>query len=292
VAVVTDSTADLSRELAASQGITVVPLTVILDGDSLLDGVDVTAEEFYLRLPRGHSHPTTSQPSAGRFKEVYERLLEDHDEVLSLHISGRLSGTLSSAQQAAGMIGGGRIQVLDSEFASMPLGALALVAAAAARGGAGAAEVAAEVIRVRRSTRCHFAVSTLEYLRRGGRIGNARALLGSVLQIKPILAIEGGEVVPVEQVRTMGRALGRLVELTKTVDPGGRLCLVIGHAGDVGLAREVAERLEDRVETLLIHAIGPVVGTHTGPGTVGIAAYPAALFPLGLGTPLAAGVSR
>ena len=251
--------------------------------------MDITAAEFYRRLPGSSPHPTTSQPSAGRFKEVYERLLKDHQEVLSLHISSRLSGTFGSAQQAAAMIDGDRIRVVDSEFASMPLGALALVAAAAASRDLRAFEVAAEVARVRRLTRCHFAVSTLEYLRRGGRIGSARALLGSVLQIKPILAIEGGEVVPVEQVRTQARALNRLVELTEALDPDGRLCLVIGHAEAEELAGEVADRLRGRAETLLIQPLGPVVGAHAGPGTVGIAAYPAALFPLGLGTTQPAG---
>jgi len=275
----------------AARSISVVPLTLMLDGESLLDGVDVTAEDFYRRLPTSTTHPTTSQPSPGRFQEVYRRLLEDHDEVVSVHISARLSGTHSSAQQGAELAAPGRIRVFDSRFASMPLGALVLVAAAAAERGASADEVVAELERVREATRCFFAVSTLEYLRRGGRIGSARALLGSVLQIKPILAIEGGEVVPLGQVRTQGRALGRLVELTEACDRGGKLCLVIGHADAEAIAVELAERLEPRAESLLIQPLGPVVGAHAGPGTVGIAAYPAEVFPLGLGTliPTAAG---
>jgi DegV family protein with EDD domain len=274
------------------RSISVVPLTVFLDGEGLLDGVEITAAEFYRRLPGVSTHPTTSQPSPGRFAEVYRKLLEEHDEIVSIHISGKLSGTLSSAEQGADLVGRERIQVVDSEFASMPLGALVLVAAAVAERGAAASEVVAEVAHVRESARCFFAVSTLEYLRRGGRIGSARALLGSVLQIKPILAIERGEVVPLEQVRTTGRALNRLVELAESVDRGGGVCFVIGHAGAEEVAQGLAGRLEQRAETLLIQPLGPVVGAHAGPGAVGIAAYPAELFPLGLGRMIPATATR
>jgi DegV family protein with EDD domain len=272
--------------------ISVVPLTVTLDGESLLDGAEISAADFYRRLPTSSAHPTTSQPSPGRFEEVYRRLLEDYEEAVSVHISSKLSGTLDSAQQGAAMAGGDRVRVFDSEFASMPLGALALVAAASAEGGADGSEVIAALTRVRAATRCFFAVSTLEYLRRGGRIGGARAMLGSVLQIKPILAIERGEVVPLEQVRTQARALNRLVELAESCDRGGGLCLVIGHAGAEEVAIELAERLEPRAESLLIQPLGPVVGAHAGPGAVGIAAYPAELFPLGLGKLIPATASR
>jgi DegV family protein with EDD domain len=286
VAIVTDSTADLLPELVAQHAITVVPLTVNLDGRSYLDGVDITAAEFYGKLQRSTSHPTTSQPSPGQFKEAYERLLADHQQVVSIHISPKLSGTIGSAQQAAGMIGGDRVQVVDSQFASMPLAALVLVAARKAAGGAAAGEVIDAVSRVREATRCYFAVSTLEYLRRGGRIGAAGALLGSVLQIKPILAIEEGQVVPLERVRTHERALHRLVELVQAMDRKGGLCLVIGHAAVEPAAQALAERLDGIAESVVVQPLGPVVGAHAGPGTVGVAAYPAELFPLGMRTGL------
>ena len=269
-----------------------MPLTITFDGASLLDGVDITADEFYRRLPAATGHPQTSQPSPGRFEEVYRKLLAEHDEVVSVHISGRLSGTLASAQQGAELAGAERIHVVDSGFASMPLGALVLVASAAAAAGEGAAGVVAAVERVREATRVFFGVSTLEYLKRGGRIGSARALLGSVLQIKPILSIEHGEVVPLEQVRTQGRVMSRLVELAAATDRGSRLCLVIGHAGAAAAADELAERLEPHAESLLIQPLGPVVGAHAGPGTVGVATYPAELYPLGLGSGAATGSSR
>jgi DegV family protein with EDD domain len=291
-AVVTDSTADLVPELTTRFGINVVPLTVNLDGQSYLDGVEITSAEFYEKLRESRSHPTTSQPSPGQFKEAYERLLENHEEVVSLHLSGKLSGTLDSARQAAELVGRDRVKVVDSEFVSMPLAGLALVAAQCAERGGGAAEIVEDVNRVREAMRCFFAVSTLEFLRRGGRIGSASALLGSVLQIKPILSIEGGEVAPMERVRTQERALGRLVELGRAVAGAKGLCVVIGHAAAEGQALALAERLDDLAETLIVQPLGPVVGAHAGPGTVGLAAYPAELFPLGLGSRLPAGAVR
>ena len=292
VAIVTDSTADLLPELAIANRVTVVPLTVTLDGQSYLDGVDLTASEFYRRLQATSSHPTSSQPAPGQFVEAYERLLADHDEVVSIHVAPKLSGTINSAQQAATMVGGERIHVLDSQFASMPLAALVLVAATRAARGGDASEVLEDVTRVRAALRCFFAVSTLEYLRRGGRIGTAGALLGSVLQIKPILAIEGGEVVPLERVRTHDRALARLVELARSVDRGGGLCLVVGHAAAEPAAQALAERLDGIAESVIIQPLGPAVGTHAGPGTVGVAAYPAELFPLATRVGLSAGALR
>lgn len=292
VAVVTDSTADLSSELVARHGVTVVPLTVTLDGHSYLDGVDISAAEFYRKLQATSSHPTTSQPSVGQFKEAYERLLESHREVVSIHISAKLSGTLGSAQQAARMIGDERVQVVDSTFASMPLAALVLVAATRAERDGDASEVIGDVHRVREALRCFFAVSTLEYLRRGGRIGSAAALLGSVLQIKPILALEDGQVVPLERVRTLERAQYRLVELSQSVDRTGGLCVVIGHTAAEPAARALAERLDGIAESLIVQPMGPVVGAHTGPGTVGVAIYPAELFPLGIRSGLEAAATR
>ena len=291
-AIVTDSTADLVPELATRHGITVVPLTLSLDGRSYLDGVDLTAAGFYTKLRASSSHPTTSQPSPGQFKDAYQRLLEDHQEVVSLHISDKLSGTLGSARQAAEMVGPDRVKVVDSEFVSMPLASLALVAALRAERGGDAAAIMEDVSRVRQALRCFFAVSTLEFLHRGGRIGSASALLGSVLQIKPILGIEGGEVAPLERVRTQDRALSRLAELGREVGGGGGLCVVIGHAAAEAHAMALAERFEDLAETLIVQPLGPVVGAHAGPGTVGLSVYPAELFPLGIGNLQAAGASR
>jgi DegV family protein with EDD domain len=280
VAVVTDSTADLSAELAAERGITVVPLTVNLDGHSYLDGVEITADEFYARLASSGGMATTSQPAPGQFAEVYERLLAEHDEVLSLHISAKLSGTYAAAVQGAALAGEERVKVLDTGYVSMPLALLALAASGMAGEGADAAAMLARLRPIQGAVRVYFMVGTLEYLRRGGRIGRANALLGSVLQVKPVLTIADGQVAPLERVRTQEKALARVIELARRGDQ--RVCAFVGHAAAEEAAQKIADALEDVAESLILAPLGPVVGAHAGPGTVGLGLYPAELFPLGL----------
>lgn len=279
VAIVTDSTSDLLPELARERGITVVPLTVTLDGRDYLDGVDITAAEFYARLAAAAGTATTSQPSPGRFAEVYQRLLADHDEVLSLHISGKLSGTYTAACQGAEMAGD-RVRVVDTGMVSMPLALLALAAAAMATAGDPAGRIAERLRPIQDDMRVYFMVATLEYLRRGGRIGRAGALLGSVLQVKPVLAILDGQVTPLERVRTQERALARVIELAQQVE--SPVCALVGHAAAPDAAERIADALEATSESLIVAPLGPVVGAHAGPGTVGVGVYPAARFPLGL----------
>jgi len=282
VAIVTDSTADLPPALAAARSITVVPLTLHFEGRSLLDGVDITPSEFYRKLPSATTHPTTSQPSPGRFAEVYSALLDTHDAVVSVHISEKLSGTVASARQAADMTDAGRVHVIDSEVVSMSLGLVTLVASALAAQDLDAAAIEARVLAMRPQIQTYFSVATLEFLRRGGRIGRASALLGSVLQVKPVLCIRDGLVTPLERVRTFDRALNRVVELTRAVDTGKGVCLIVGHADAQADAERVGRELEPIADTLMIQPLGPVVGAHAGPGVVGVGCYPAELFPLGI----------
>jgi len=280
IAIVTDSTADLVPELVRARGITVVPLTVVLDGRGYLDGVEITAAEFYARLAASEGAASTSQPAPGAFAEVYERLLADHDEVLSLHISARLSGTFEAATQGAQLVDTARVRVVDTEMVSMPLALMTLAASAMAAAGAGAGEIADRLAPIREAMRVYFVVATLEYLRRGGRIGRAGALLGSVLQVKPVLTITGGQVAPMERVRTQERALARVIELASAMDRP--VCALIGHADAADAAERIARALEPHAESLIVAPLGPVVGAHAGPGTVGVGCYPADLFPLGL----------
>ena len=282
VAIVTDSTADLPPELTMSRAITVVPLTLNFDGQSLLDGVDIRPGEFYRRLHSITTHPTTSQPSPGRFAEVYSSLLAHHDAVVSIHISQKLSGTYESARQAAGMTDPQRVRVIDSELVSMSLGLITLAASSLAAGGATAETIVAKVIDMRASVQTYFSVATLEFLRRGGRIGRASALLGSVLQVKPVLCIRDGLVTPLERVRTFERALNRVVELTREVDRGHGVCVIVGHADAEADAERIGRELDSIAETLMIQPLGPVVGAHAGPGVVGVGCYPAELLPLGI----------
>ena len=282
VAIVTDSTADLPPQLAASRSITVVPLTLNFDGKALLDGVDIRPDEFYRRLPSVATHPTTSQPSAGRFAEAYSALLADHDAVVSIHISEKLSGTYESARQGAAMTDAERVRVVDSENVSMSLGLLALTASSLAASGADAETIEAKMLDMRPLVQTYFSVATLEFLRRGGRIGRASAFLGSVLQVKPVLCIRDGLVTPLERVRTFERARNRIVELTREVDRGHGVCVIVGHADAEADAELIGRELEPIAETLMIQPLGPVVGAHAGPGVVGVGCYPAELFKLGI----------
>jgi DegV family protein with EDD domain len=282
VAVVTDSTADLPSQLTRGRSISVVPLTLNFEGRSLLDGVDIRPSEFYRKLPNATTHPTTSQPSAGRFAETYAQLLKNHDEVVSIHISEKLSGTFASAVQGAEMTEPKRVHVVDSQLVSMSLGLVTLAASQMASQGENAASIAERIIAMRDNVQTYFSVATLEFLRRGGRIGRASAMLGSVLQVKPVLCIRDGLVTPLERVRTFDRALNRIIELTREVDRGQGLCVCVGHADAERDAERVARGLEDVAETLMIQPLGPVVGAHAGPGVVGVGCYPAELMPLGI----------
>lgn len=280
VAIVTDSTADLAPDLVEQRGITVVPLTVMLEGHSYLDGVEIQPDEFYAKLMASAQIATTSQPAAGTFAQVYERLLADHEEIVSLHISSKLSGTHEAATQGADMVARDRIHVLDTEMVSMPLALLVLAASAMAARGESAPAVIQGVRPIQESMRVYFMVATLEYLRRGGRIGRAGALVGSVLQVKPVLTLQEGLVTPLERVRTQEKALSRVIQLA-----GGSkepMCALVGHAAAADAAERIARALEPRTESLIVAPLGPVVGAHAGPGTVGVGCYPAELFPLGL----------
>jgi DegV family protein with EDD domain len=282
IAIVTDSTADLPTQLVRGRSITVVPLTLHFEGRSLLDGVDIRPSEFYRKLPNATTHPTTSQPAPGRFAEAYAELLTTHSEVVSIHISEKLSGTYASAVQGAEMTDPKRVTVVDSELVSMSLGLLTLAASEIASQGATAQVVAQRITAMREQVQTYFSVATLEFLRRGGRIGRASAMLGSVLQVKPVLCIRDGLVTPLERVRTFDRALNRIVELTREVDRGKGLCVIVGHADAEVDAERVARELEPVAETLMIQPLGPVVGAHAGPGVVGVGCYPADILPLGI----------
>jgi DegV family protein with EDD domain len=175
-----------------------------------------------------------------------------------------------------------RVHVVDSELVSMSLGLLTLVASAMAASGSDANAIVDKVVSMRQLVQTYFSVATLEFLRRGGRIGRASALLGSVLQVKPVLCIRDGLVTPLERVRTFDRALNRIVELTREVDQGSGGCIIVGHGDAQADAERVGRELEPIAETLIVQPLGPVVGAHAGPGVVGVGCYPAGLFPLGL----------
>jgi DegV family protein with EDD domain len=280
VAVATDSTSYLPRAVAADEGIHQVSLYVGWGGErerelEMPEGFD----DFYDRLRRDPDVPTTSQPSIGDFLSAWEPLLEDGRDVVSIHLAGGISGTCEAARQAHALLAerglGERVEVIDSETACGGMGLLLLAAAAAARGGADKDAVAARVREARSALRIWFCLDTLEYLRRGGRIGKAQAWLGGTLKIKPILSLEY-EIVPVERVRTAARAFERMVRYAEELRDSGSDGWVVQHIR----ATEQAQRLIDRCreifdsEPVFTSEVGPVIGTYTGPGMIGVGAVP------------------
>jgi DegV family protein with EDD domain len=270
VGVVTDSTAGLTPAEAEAYGVTVVPLNVLFGQESLRDGVDIQAEAFYRRLSGAKVLPKTSQPSVGAFAQTYQRLTASGDQVLSIHISSKLSGTLNSARTARDSLADpSSVMLLDSESVSAQLGFAVLAAAAAARDGAGLEQARAAAESAIRRSRLYVVLDTLEYLQRGGRIGRARAWIGGVLNVKPVLTVREGEVAPLERVRSRARALDRLAELV--IAHQNAEAVAVFHSG----AEQAAEQLRARVSAALPKAriwpgwLGPVVGVYAGPGALG-----------------------
>ena len=269
VRIVTDSTADLTPEQQRAATITVVPLNVHFGDQVFRDHVDLTTDEFFRRLKASSQLPRTSQPSVGAFEEAYRKLLEGGDEIVSVHLSSKVSGTFNSALMAAQSVGDGKIDVVDSLSTSMALGFMALEAANLARAGRDRQTVAECLRGLVAKARVICVVDTLTYLERGGRIGKARALLGSLLNVKPILQLKDGEVVPLGRARGRPQALNRLVELLERDGKVSRLAIM--H----GAARADAEQLRERVAStypgvdIQLTEIGAVLGTHTGPGVIG-----------------------
>ena len=279
IRIVTDSCSDLPAEAARTNGITVVPLYVIIGGETYRDGVDITADGFYSRLVELPSLPTTSQPSVADFQEVYRRLLGEGHQIVSIHVSSKLSGTLNSAAQARESLGDAaqQIEVVDSRLAG---GAQALLALSAARWAGEMADHREVARRVERSIgRNHgfVLVDTLKYLAMGGRIGRAQALLGGVLQFKPIVGIRDGETHPVDRPRTRRRAQARIVEIVRELAPIHQLHL--SYSTGPNNALTVRDELADLVkpERLIESRFGPVLGTHLGPNTIGVAATQASV---------------
>lgn len=269
VRIVTDSTADLTPEQQRAAGITVVPLNVHFGDQVFRDHVDLSADDFFRRLKASAQLPRTSQPSVGAFEEAYRKLREGGDEIVSVHLSSKVSGTYNSALMAAQSVGDGKIDVVDSLSTSMALGFMALEGAKLASEGKDRQAVATCLQGLVPRARVICVVDTLTYLERGGRIGKARALLGSLLNVKPILQLKDGEVVPLGRARGRPQALSRLVELLERDGTVSRLAIM--H----GAARTDAEQLRERVAStypgidIELTEIGAVLGTHTGPGVIG-----------------------
>ena len=273
VRIVTDSTCDLPLGDVDRYGITVVPLTVFFGEEAFLDGVEISGSDFYARMVASKTLPRTSQPSVELFQDAYHSLAGDGVEIVSIHVSSRLSGTLNAASIAREVVKHDvHVDLIDSYNVSLGLGLIVLEAARAAQAGATLAEVVATARRAMDRVSVHVAVDTLEYLQKGGRIGRARSLLGSVLSIKPIVCVDDGEVAPFERVRTRAKAIERMFELASGMPRAKEM--FIGCGGDDTEGRALLERLRPLLPhtELKVGHLGPVVGVYTGPNALGIAA--------------------
>jgi len=274
VAIVTDSTAYLPAELIAEFDIKVIPLAVIWDGDSYADGVDITPTQFYTKLEKSSSLPSTSQPPEAEFVSIFSELLNEGKDVVAILISSGISGTVNSALQAKAELGSDRVIVIDSKTAAMATGLHVLAAARKAAAGGSLKEVKEIALKAQQQTNVVFAVHTLEFLHKGGRIGGAKRFLGSMLNIKPILEMNGGLIEAVESVRTQKRALGRLISLVEEKSAGEKpLRLAVFHSNVPEQAQALLKDAENALspdETFLTE-LSPVIGTHVGPGTLAIA---------------------
>jgi DegV family protein with EDD domain len=272
-AIVLDSTADLPDAAERYANWRVVPLHVRFGDESMRDGVDIDPGEFYERLRGSSVFPTTSQPTPGEFLACFEELAA-YGRILSLHVSARVSGTFESAERAAAELGDGRVHAIDTETASASIAMLALAIQRRLERGTSDEEIDALVERYRRERGLLFTVDTLEFLQRGGRIGKAAAFAGTLLQVKPVLSIEDGEVVPVKRVRGERKAFAELAAALETQtedEPAYRLG--VAHAAAPERAAELEALVREqrpRAELELVVTLGAVIGAHAGPGTLAL----------------------
>lgn len=276
VRIVTDSTADIPNDVLERLGIERVSLKVIFGEQAYLDSVEINSSQFYEKLIGSSILPTTSQPSPLEFMEMYENILQQEPDssIISIHLSAALSGTYQSAMLGNSMLEGeGDVTVVDSKSASYGFGMMVIKAAEMAAAGKSKEEILTEIERLRLDKRIYFLVDTLEYLQKGGRIGKAAALFGSILNVKPILTVdEEGMVSAIDKVRGQKKAIQRIVDLLKREYGGDPINMMIGWGHKKELAMELAElaKSELNVRSVDETEIGPVIGTHVGPGTAAL----------------------
>jgi DegV family protein with EDD domain len=277
IKIVTDSTAYLPESIIREHDIRVVPLYVHFGEEAFREGVELSHEEFYARLKEAPELPTTSQPSAGEFHQVFKELVDAGHEIVTLTISSKLSGTWNSAMAATEMLPDAGVSIIDTLSTAVGLHLMLDAATGAIAAGATRQEVVDQIEEIKKRICLFLVVDTLEYLAKGGRIGNAKAFMGTLLKVKPILALQDGVIEPIEQVRSKRKALTRMLELVE-----GHLG-ANGHQARIGLANalvpEEARAYGRQVQSRLgcpepfVSDLGPVIGTHTGPGVIAIAAY-------------------
>ncbi|MBI1795395.1 MAG: DegV family protein [Chloroflexi bacterium] len=276
IAFVTDSTAYIPADLVKKYNITVAPQVLIWGEQTYQDGVDIQPDEFYTRLKTSKVMPTTSQVSIPTMQNIFQGLVEKGFDVIGVFISGKLSGTLQSAMQGRDALGASaeKVTVIDSNSTAMAMGFQVLNAARAAEQGASPADCKALVEKARSHTGVYFAVDTLEFLHRGGRIGGAQRFIGSALNLKPILALKDGRIEAEDRVRTKSKAVARVLELVAEQLAGkSNIHIATLHANAEAEARELLDTAGKQLNAVesVLSSVSPVVGTHAGPGTIGLA---------------------
>jgi DegV family protein with EDD domain len=278
IRIITDSTCEAPDALLHHPAVSVVPLSVVFGQTALRDGIDITREEFWRRLPTADPLPSTSQVTPADFLALFQQFTAAGDEIVAVTISAKLSGTYDSAISARKSLPTAPIDVIDSRSTSVGLGLMLQEAVTMADAGASRDEIVAKLARMREQIHIIFVVETLEYLQRGGRIGKAQAFVGTLLKFKPLLAIVDGEIVPVTRVRSRAKALEAMQEtlLQQVPQRGPQVCLALTQAMAPEDAKTVGAALATSFGTSQIFtaALGPVLGVHVGPGTIGAAVYP------------------
>ena len=275
-AVVTDSTAYIPKTLREKLNIHMVPLSVVFGAESYREEIDITADDFYEEVKNADKLPTTSQPSIGMFVEKFEELAKDYDAVISIHLSSGISGTYQGAVAAGDMIEGIDVYGFDSEISCSIQGFYVLEAAKMAQAGETPDRIIERLNEIKKSTRAYFMADDLSHLQRGGRLNSAQAILGSLLQVKPVLHFEDKKIVPFEKIRTRKKALKRIVELLdEDAKTGVPMEAVIIHAKREAEANEWKEELAAQYPNVNfeISYFGPLIGTHLGEGAMGMGWY-------------------
>ncbi len=269
IKIVTDSSADLSSEILSALDVSVVPLYVRFGDESYRERVDISDEDFYKKLLQGTVHPTTSQPNPQDLVEIYQKLAEEAEAIVSIHISSKLSGTLNSAFQAKNMLASKcPVEIIDSQTITVELGSIVIAAAKAAQEGKSLQQVLEATKEAMNNAHSLVLLDTLKYLRLGGRIGKGKALLGSVLNVKPMISIKGGEVVPVGQVRSRSKGIERLVNSVK--DATNIQDLAVAYSTTLEDAQAISSRIAPMFTTgkIRLARLGTTLGVHLGPGTI------------------------
>ncbi len=278
VRIVTDSTADIPHDIVNELGIMVIPLKVSFGRDVYRDGIDIQSSEFIKRIETEDELPITSQPSPGEIVAIYEKIIDKGEAIISIHLSGKLSGTVQSARTARTLTDSRDIHIIDSRTISMGLGLIVIAAAKAANEGKSVAEILSMINEKIEKSFLIFLVDTLDYLEKGGRIGKASAFLGTFLKIKPILCLDDGQILPLERVRGKGKALERISQIVADkTDSSKRYSCAFVYGNDYSSVIKLKDHTHNLVNICdepIITELGPVIMAHTGPGVAGIILCP------------------